>query len=79
MIVSSYPYVTITAALVGDTEIPHAGASRFDKPEYQALVEALRLIGPDQCRAILDNPSQAHLLEAAFGKLLHVLESPAAS
>lgn len=76
---SSHPFVKVTAALVGETDIPHAGASRFDKAEYQALVEALRLIGPDQCRAILDNPSQAHLLEAAFGKLLHVLASPAAS
>ena len=76
---SSHPFVTLTATLVGETEIPHAGASRFDKAEYQALIEALRLIGPVQCRAILDNPSQAHLLEAAFGKLLHVLASPAAS
>lgn len=73
---SSKPFVALSAALVGASDVAHAGPNRLDKAEYDALLEGLRLIGPEQCRSILTSQSQAHLLEAALEKLRHVLASP---
>lgn len=73
---SSRPYVAVAASLVGESDILHAGARRLDAAEYEALIQGLPLLGPEQCRALFDDPLQAHLFEAAVDKLRHVLGSP---
>lgn len=75
---SSRPYVALNAALVADSDVPHAGANRLDRAEYEALIEWLGLIKPEHYRTVMSNPLRAHLAEAAVSKLQGVLTAPKA-
>lgn len=74
---SSKPYLAFAATLVADENIPHAGASRLDREEYDALIEGLRTLDATQCRAIMDSPQRAHMLGAALDKIRPILAAPA--
>lgn len=75
---SSKPYVALAASLVSEVDIPHAGAKQLDQFEYEALITGLQLMGPTQCRSIINDPKQAHLFEAALEKVRNALATPAA-
>lgn len=76
---SSKPHVALSAAHVADDGVLHAGAKRFDKAEYDALIEWMRLVSPEHFRSVMADQMQAHLAEAAVVKLRAILATPKAA